>query len=304
MAEVNEPQGKNLVNIGNYALAFIDVLSQKEHLSKITDLPKNEEERESFIEKWRTTFGVIAEYRSMFDEFFDGFSNYKPPVVPGRSQDHAQLQSKLMKCEIKKNLFSDSMIYYVSLMEISPDRLPITGVLSLLSGCAGTFLIGLSRGIICRGGIEVGLAGEFFGGEIYGPALYQAYHLESERAQYPRIVVGGKFMSYIDSEINRSVSSIDDLHRRVCAEDCAEWITTDVDGAKILDYAGVATKKAFPKLQSLLEPALKFVSGEWQKFMEMGDTKLAGRYFMLHTYLSNQSEQIWDVVSSDLQQEA
>jgi hypothetical protein len=304
MTEDDESQGQKLRHIGNYALAFIDVLSQKEHLSKITELPKNEEERESFIEKWRNTLGVIARYRSMFAQFFDNFSSYKPPAVPGRSPELTELQSRLMKCEIKKNLFSDLMIYYVSLMNTTPDRLPITSILSLMSGCAGTFLIGLSQGIVCRGGLEVGLAGEFFDGELYGPALYQAYQLESERAQYPRIVVGQKFVDYIESEMKCSGPSIDHLHRRIWAEDCAEWIVTDVDGAQILDYAGVATKKAFPKLHSCIEPALKFVSGEWEKFREKGDTKLAERYFLLHTYLSNRSEQVWNIAGGESQRGA
>ena len=294
MTEENESQGKKLINLGYYALAFIDVLSQRDHLSKITELPDSEEERESFIEKWRETFGVIDAYRTMFDKFFDTFSSYKPPKIEGLSPERAKLLTRLMKCEIKKHLFSDSMIYYVSLMEM-PDSLPITSILSLLSGCAGTFLMGLSEGIICRGGIEVGLAGEFFGGEIYGPALYQAYQLESERAQYPRIVVGKEFCTYLESELNWPGQDIDAAHRRLWARDCAEWIVTDVDGAHILDYAGAATKKTFPQLQSYLEPALKFVFDEWQKFIAAGDTKLAGRYFMLYNYLNNRKEQVWNM---------
>ena len=77
------------------------------------------------------------------------------------------------------------MIYYVSLMEM-PDRL-LLQVSSVYVGLCRHILMGLSEGIICRGGIEVGMAGEFLVGEIYGPALYQAYQLESERAQYPEL---------------------------------------------------------------------------------------------------------------------
>lgn len=292
MAEEKQSQEKRPVLIGYFALAFIDVLSQREKLSKIVGLPKNAEEREGFLEQWRGTYGVIAEYRTMFNQFFDGFSNYKPPWLAEPSPEHAEELHRLMKCEIKKQVFSDSMIYHVPLM-VTPDRLPITSVLSLLTGCAGTFLIGLARGLVCRGGIDVGIAAEFSSGEIYGPALYQAYHLESERAQYPRIVIGQGLIDYINSELSLQGQDIDAAHRRLWAQDCASWIVDDVDGTPILDFAGAATKQAFPQLQSSVEPALKFVHEEWQKFIEMGNAKLATRYFMLHTYLATRSEQVW-----------
>ena len=79
---------------------------------------------------------------------------------------------------------------------------------------------------------------------------------------------------------------------------------TDVDSAQILDYAGAATKKTFPQLQNYLEPALKFVFDEWQKFIAAGDTKLAGGYFMFYNYLDNRKEQVWNTAGGDPSQGA
>lgn len=283
---------KRKITTGYYSLAFIDVLSQRDKLSKITAIPDNDEQKENFYEQWRETFGVVDEYRIMFSKFFDTFSNYKPPKIPRLTPEQAKMLKRLMKSEIKKQELSDSMIYYVPLME-RPDRLSISSIHSLLSGCAGTFLIGLAEKLICRGGIDVGIAGVFFGGEIYGPALSRAYLLESRLAQFPRIVVGDEFCKYILSEMNCQGDGVDAAHRRMWAKDCADWIIIDVDGAQILDYAGPVTKRVFPKLQSSVDLALKFASEEWKKFREQGDVKLAGRYYMLWNYLATRREQVW-----------
>jgi hypothetical protein len=80
----------------------------------------------------------------------------------------------------------------------------------------------------------------------------------------------------------------------VWAQDCRSWIVDDIDGTPILDFAGTATKQTFPRLQSSVEPALRFVYKEWQKFIETGNAKLAGRYFMLHNYLATRKAQIWN----------
>ncbi|HEX7997926.1 MAG TPA: hypothetical protein VF528_06005 [Pyrinomonadaceae bacterium] len=197
-----------------------------------------------------------------------------------------------MRYEIKKQLFSDTMLYYVSLRE-TPEKLNISSIHTLLSGCAATFLLGLSQRMVCRIGIDVGIASEFFEGEIYGPALYRAYHLESERAHFPRIVVGDEFYNYIVSEINWPGQSVDERHERMWAQDCADWIMTDTDGVQVLDYAGMVTKRIFPKLGSAIAPALRFASEERQKFEKHGNTKLAERYLRLYNYLAERNEQIW-----------
>jgi hypothetical protein len=50
-----------------------------------------------------------------------------------------------------------------------------------------------------RGGIDVGLGLEIFDGEYYGRALVEAYRLESNEAQYPRVLVGSGLTRYLDA---------------------------------------------------------------------------------------------------------
>jgi hypothetical protein len=145
-------------DIGFYCLAFIDILNQKEALRKIHTLPDTEAEKAEFISQWRETFGVVDAYRSSFDTFFK--SHLQPPQVnlPYLDDEKIKLMNVCLNYEIREQLFSDTMIYYVSMME-HPDRLAITGIYTLLLACAGAFLVTLSDGLVCRGGIEAGLAG-------------------------------------------------------------------------------------------------------------------------------------------------
>jgi hypothetical protein len=291
-SDEGESEGKRQIPFGHYALAFIDVLNQKDKLREISALPKNDEQRERFIYLLQETFGVINEYRNMFSKFFETPSTYMPSKSLKQRPEQTKTPKRLMRYEIKKQLFSDSMIYYVVLREPS-EKLNILSVHNLLSGCAATFLLGLAQRMVCRIGIDVGIASEYFRGEIYGPALYRAYHLESERAQFPRIVVGDEFCNYVVSETNWPGQSIDEMYKRMWVQDCVDWIMTDVDGAQVLDYAGAVTKRIFPKLQNAIAPALKFAFDERQKFEEQGNTKLAERYLKLCNYLAERREQVW-----------
>jgi hypothetical protein len=288
----DQSSASSVVNIGFYALAFIDILNQREKLSKITKLPENESERNDFIQKWKETFGVVQAYRDMFDSFFKSFTEEESTFPPGISMEDRNFMRRARKTEIKKQLFSDSMIYYTSLEE-RPDRFSITGIHTILSGCASTFFLTLSKGLVCRGGIEIGIAGEFFKGEVYGPALYQAYQLESEVAEYPRIVVGNSLLEFIGSEMATAGDDPDSSVRRGMAKKCREYLISDVDGVAILDFAGSATREIFPTLKEAIHPALAFAKSEWNRFRKEGKTKLARRYYLLHNYLLSRKQSVW-----------
>jgi hypothetical protein len=294
--KVSTSERSESVTVGHFALAFIDLLSQKDILRKLNKLPENEDEQREFIGLWKQSVGVINNFRVAFDSFYESFLNHKPLQPPQGAtvkREQIELVNRFIKCEIRKQRFSDSMIYYVSMAE-NPDQFPITGVHALLSGCAGVFLSALSLGFICRGGIEVGIAGEFFQGEVYGPALYHAYRLESEIAQYPRIVVGPELTGYINNETRRPrEDEAGDLIRGM-AQRCQDWLCIDFDGVTVLDYAGAAARKIFPSLRGSIETSIKFASDEWNKFQTEGNPKLAGRYFLLRNYLIDRLQRVWN----------
>jgi hypothetical protein len=278
--------------IGYYCLTFIDILNQKEALRKIHKLPDTEAEKEEFIAQWRETFGVVDTYRSSFDRFFELNSQPGRQNLPKLDMEKTELMTRFLNYEIKKQLFSDTMIYYVSIME-HPDRLAITGIYTMLLACAGTFLVTLSDGLVCRVGIEAGLAGEFYKGEVYGPALYHAHRLESEVAKYPRIAVGAELLQYVEAELANPGQSLTDNYRRTMAQKCKNWVSHDADGVPILDYAGAAARNIFPESSELVDKALAFAEAELDKFKREGNDKLAERYSLLRNYLTTRRDAVW-----------
>lgn len=288
--QANKPSGDYL--IGYYALAFIDILNQKEKLSKITKLPENDADRDEFLKNWRDSFGVVKGYRDTFNDFFYSYAGENRPLPSDVGKEEREFIKLCRKVEIKKEFFSDTMIYYSWVMEES-DRLAITAIHSLLSGCAATFLLTLSMELVCRGGIEVGIAGEFAPGDLYGPALYHAHRLESEDADYPRIAIGKGLIEFLGMEMGRSGQDPINSFRRNFANKCKEWVLVDVDGVPILDYAGAPTREIFPELNNFIDPAIAFVEREWRRFKKERKTKLAGRYYMLLNYLVNRKARVW-----------
>jgi hypothetical protein len=297
---VSPHQTKTPIEVSFYCVAFIDVLNQTEVLRRISKFPESGQEKRDFNNLWSQSVGRIRLFRDLFARYFDPFVDYKPPVIPGATVAQVNHMRTLGTSEIKKQLFSDSMIYYVSISGTS-QHTPIVGVYALMQACAGVFLACLSQRFICRGGIEVGIAGEFFQNEIYGPALYQAHRLESVEAQYPRIVVGRELYRFITTVINGQKDSDTDAFQSSIAGICERLVCTDADGLLILDYAGGETKRqiestnptGLPKMKSGIEDALGFVDSEWQRFRHEQNIKLAARYFLLHNYLSDRKERFW-----------
>ena len=58
------------VVFGYYLIASMDILNQKEGLSKFKGLPTTEEEKKSFFQSIRETFGVVDGFRTTFENFF------------------------------------------------------------------------------------------------------------------------------------------------------------------------------------------------------------------------------------------
>src|ERR1051325_10911996 len=191
------PPDSKTVEVGEYCLLFVDILNQKKELDRIRRLPINEQERGEFLISLQNSIGQVSAYRDLFDNFFRDCREYKPPKDEGVPDQIYQQMVELVKIDIQRQVFSDTMIYFAPIWDGSLGN-PIMTLHTLLSICAATFINTLSFGMVCRGGINTGIAGEFFTGEIYGPALADVYHLESRIADYPRIVVGDQLYLFLE----------------------------------------------------------------------------------------------------------
>ena len=96
---------------------------------------------------------------------------------------------------------SDAVVIAVPLAEKTTDDCifrAVRGVTISLLAIAGLAIRAFATEVAFRGGMDVGIATMLDGCEVYGPALARAYCLESEAAEYPRVVVGGDLVRFLN----------------------------------------------------------------------------------------------------------
>jgi hypothetical protein len=168
----------------NYLVAYIDLLGQSEKLKKYPLLPPN---RDETFDTWqKETYGLVMSLRSTISKMLEVYNSDK------------LISKQLYKTNgIKIKPFSDSIIMYTSLYEEDSSYLPIIDVWSIINSIGSTLLTALSVGINFRVGIDIGLCNDDNIDGIYGSAISLAYKLESEIANYQRIVIGKQLYDYV-----------------------------------------------------------------------------------------------------------
>jgi len=134
--------------------------------------------------------------------------------------------------------------------------------------------------------------------EIYGPVLNSAYNLESQKAQYPRILIGDGVMDFLKTRAKVEGSSFHAKYCRDMATRCLNMVIPDQDGLLMLHYLGegfreIVHSPSYKKsakvpdvYKSTIDEAFNFVKTEYRRRVENRDTKLALRYSRLLNYFS------------------
>ena len=279
---------KDPINFCYYLVAYVDILNQGEALKQLKGVPATEDEKLEFIRVLKKTFGAVDMFRGIFEQYFIE-SQKERPAPSFLSDEQRRIFDDLGKSEVKFQGFSDATIIYVPLQE-KDGLVPINGVCDALTACASTFLLMMSAGYACRGGIEVGVAGEMYEGEIYGPALYEAYRLESQVARYPRIVVGKELINYLMGLTKQESSDVFAAYAKKRASRCVSFLIQDIDGQPIVDYLGqgfMENVEYRPLQDGTVTKAYDFVKNEAAKWRERRDTVLSFRYNLLGNYFTS-----------------
>ncbi len=207
-----------------YAVSFIDILGQRNELVGLNNEDLTDTEAKKIIDD---TYGNVKKLRKNIRSAFDGLTIDMSQGV------------YLHTNEVKINAFSDLVISYVSLKDDSTKKISMIGIYHLLLANSSVFLVMLSSEISLRGAIDIGRGLEHRLNEcceLYGTALSNPYHLESEVAQNPRIVIGKRLYKHIyrtstvvnDNSTNREYIRF--------AKESLNFIKKDTDGEYILDY--------------------------------------------------------------------
>jgi len=271
----------------NYCISFVDLLGQRDEYKGEGFLPifKNNKDRERFFKKIKKTikpiYNLQKDASNMMKSAFkhEDFLRGKLPLTLQEARE------KMSEVKLKQQRWSDGLVFFVSL-QAGDVKCPIGGIFYLFGFVGTLFFLGLCKKRPLRGSIDIAWGVELNPGEIYGAAVATAYELESEIAQYPRIVIGERTVEYLTVEMNSPASGVYNRFNSVLAKLCLDMIDIDFDGNYILDYLGKGFKESITKQihDKLFHRAFKFVTEQLALWKKKKDTKLSMRYSHLFSY--------------------
>lgn len=181
-------------------VAFLDILGFKSILDETVD--KKGEDVEEKIDSVVSAYQAIRDVWDLDNGL--GFAEY-------RKADSKQV-----------SIFSDSIV--VSFKVEDPSQVFFT-----LLEIKNVIMLLLSRKILCRGAVSIG---KFIHTESYlfGPALVEAYTLESKAAMYPRVI--------LDNSVIEAGSKYSSVHHssKTEKEYVKSLLEQDSDGMYYVDY--------------------------------------------------------------------
>lgn len=274
---------------GNYCVSFIDLLGQRKALEGQGLLPpfETDAERIQLNTTLRQSVGAIIKLQSQAEEMLQPLlsprldSPFRAALPP---EQHA-IWDEMHFTRINTQRWSDGLVSFLCLGD-KDVKCRMNGVF-VLFGLAGTLcLLGLATRNPIRGAIDVAWGVELHPGELYGAAVARAYELESEVAQYPRIVVGVEIVKLLQAHFANPAQDLYSQNDKALAELCLGMLVQDVDGNWLVHYLGEEFQKAISHDHhaDLYSAANKFVIEQLMEHQTRKNTKLALRYSHLLHY--------------------
>ena len=162
----------------------------------------------------------------------------------------------------------------------------------LLEVVTTAWLVSLAEGAPFRGGVEIGLAAQMRENDVYGQALIEAYRLESEVAQWPRIVLGEELVGALQDA--RQDPDVALQGAAMFAAQCWSMLRQDGDGNTEIDLLGGvwSTAERRRSFRDVFARAHNNVRGQLSEAQEAGCTTLISRYETLLAYF-NERAPVW-----------
>ena len=269
-------------NYSYHAVAFVDILGQKDAFINVKGVPADPVGYKNLIAALKDTVTFVEKFR---EGFSDCFNSYTKPTG-GEAQVAPEFREeylKLKKSNINLYGLSDSVVAWTSLRAGDSHCAAMNSIYGILMASSGMFILSLATKHAIRGGIEIdgGIRLAEKSVEIYGPALFKAYHLESCVAKHPRIVIGPGMRDFLRAVSVGTATERSAIYARQLAGLCSEMIVKDSDGEYVLDYLGQhvlkTASRALPQ-DKVLIPAKNFVANEIARWEAAKNWDLAERY--------------------------
>lgn len=276
------------LHLCDYAVAFIDLLGQRAAMPE-RHLPPNKDEAVAIVKK---SVGRIVSTQKLFENFYNSYASAETfySKLPSSIQ---RAIPDMAPAHLKWQYFSDGLVVYVPLGS-GLVASPVSSLLGLLLASGMLCLIGLAARSPIRAGIDAAWAVEYRPNELYGSALAHAYKLESEVAQWPRVVVGEGLVGYLQHYATDGDNGASSQFRREMGSLCLKLLAVDVDGNHIVDYLGqgyrTVTKETLDK--AAVVRAREYVEEQIVHWRQVNDMKLVERYEIVHSYLCSHAPEI------------
>ena len=221
----NSPDSELLA--GNYCVSFIDLLGQRAALHGQGLLPpfESEDERKKLNAILRESIGSIIKLQSQAEDMLQGVlqPNLESPFRASLPPEQHALWDEMQLTRVTTQRWSDGLMSFVSLGDREM-KCKMNGVSGLFFLAGALCFLGLASQQPVRGAIEIAWGIELHPGELYGAAVARAYELESEVAQYPRIVIGSEMVRFLKLHFNNPDQDLFSQTDKVLAEICLGMI--------------------------------------------------------------------------------
>lgn len=278
------------INVANYVVAFIDLLGQRAalHGQGLVSTLSDQLGDDQFVKNLKASVGSIATLQKRASEMMSRTRSYEDKALRDALPEHRRAEwDELHRPTLKSQNWSDGVMFFTPAAD-ELARCPMMGVFQVLGLTGALCLMGLASRKPIRGGVEIAWAVELNPGELSGAALARAYEIESEVADYPRVVVGPELVRYLDLQTQNPGMDTISLINRDLAGVCRSMLTEDVDGHWIVHYLGKEFNQSVTSQshQELVTRARAFIHSQLVEHRNNKNTKLAFRYVHLDSYFS------------------
>ncbi len=272
------------ITFQNYVVAVLDILGQGQTLTKMQLIEEGVDDMGGFASILVGAHRRVDKLRCQIADLYTGLSSMRADLEKNASRSGRKAELEEITGEsLRFTSFSDLVMVYSPLYSNRAGG-NLEVIKRLVAALAVVQLTTLAQGVPVRGGVEVGWAGPLASGEIYGAATASAYHLESDCAKFPRIVVGGHLISFLD----RLRDQLQAVGRFQTCDSFYEitkgLIGVDDNGVHFVDFLGAEAFKLFGPDDGNVERGLRFVETEHAKFFRKENDKFASRYAALCDY--------------------
>lgn len=290
------------VYVGNHVVCVIDLLGQKEKLKTWCTLPDTPTLPEAFTDGMKRTAGAVNWFLKAFEDYYSQFDvqNLEQSQIHLLTEAQQSSIDRARDCTLRTHHLSDTFVFDAPLENTHGDFTP-TPLYRMLGASAMAMLCSLAGSVALRGAITVGVGTRLDNGTFYGPALAEAHRLETEIADYPRVILSNTAIAAASRKGRFSTDEATERLLQQAAVLCREFLCGDDDGRIMVDFLGKHMRSLCDSDHAtFVEQAYRFVNDEYRRWAQQkGQERLAGRYHRLRAYMETRLSH-WGLSSEGL----